>query len=65
MVKSTLIIKAVKYRDGYILVANNGDKPTENYVYRTKSEAYSACDKMYNNRTWRGKKVSSGYQIYI
>jgi PHP family Zn ribbon phosphoesterase len=61
----TLIIKAVKKENGYTLIANNGDQPTEGRVVSTREKAYAECDAMYNNATWQGCKVKSGYRIVI
>jgi len=60
-----LIIKAVKFENGFKLIANNGDEPCEGRLFDTRKKAYEACDFMYNNLTWQGRKVKSGYRIKI
>ena len=74
--KEILIIRAIKkYHDdsncpssqryGWYLQADNGDLPEEGYTYSSRQEAYKACRAMYNNKTWKGKKINSGYKIEI
>ena len=65
MAKKTMIIKAVHGRNGWYLKGEDGSKPEEGYCHKTRSAAYARCDKLYGNNTWRGKKVSAGYRIYI
>jgi len=64
--KNTLMIQAKPYKGGYRLIATNGDKPSENYVYSSRAEAYKACAQMYpSNSSWRGKKVTGGFRINL
>jgi hypothetical protein len=61
----TLIVRAIKVDGGYTLEADNGNRPTEGRVVATKRKAYEECEAMYNNDTWQGKKIASGYRIII
>ena len=64
--KTTLLIQAKPYKGGYRLVAENGEKPTENYVYPSRAEAYRACAMMFPvNTSWKGRKVSNGFRVNI
>jgi len=61
-----LLIKAVPVRGGFVLEAENGERPMENYLHRSRIEAYDACRKMYpSNSVWEGKKVGNGYRIKV
>ena len=61
----TLLIRAIKVQEGWTPEAANGDMPTEGRAVSTRREAYAECDAMYNNATWRGRKVKGGYRIDI
>jgi hypothetical protein len=60
-----LIVRAVKKDNGYTLQDDMGNYPTEGRVVSNRSKAYIDCDAMYNNDTWQGKKINSGYRIMI
>jgi hypothetical protein len=60
-----LVIRAIKVEGGYTLLLDNGDYPTEKRVVSSKVKAYRDCDAMYNNGTWHGLKLHSGYEITI
>ena len=62
---TTLKISAVLVEDGYIMRAANGELPQEGRVHTSRQSVYADCELMYNNSTWVGHKVHSGYQITI
>lgn len=64
--RKTMVIKAQKNQNGkWIMIADNGELPQEGREHDSKSSVYADCDAMYNNATWQGKKVKSGYKIVI
>lgn len=66
MKKQTMLIKAVKTDAGYILIAENGDRPQEGFAHPTAAAAYADAAQMYPpNSVWRGNRVSGGYRIEI
>lgn len=61
----TIIIKAVKVENGYVMQAENGEYPQKKLLHKNRQSVYADCQKLYNNITWQGRKVHSGYMIYV
>ena len=64
--QKTMLIKAAATQDGYILLAENGDKPTERYEYKTPARAYAAAAQIWPaGSVWRGEMTQDGYRIVV
>jgi hypothetical protein len=64
--KKTLLIKAVPYRGGYCLKAENGEYPQGKFVHPSRASAYLDAALMWPaNSVWHGRKVQGGYRINL
>ena len=65
----TMLIKAVKTENGYVLEGVNPDGeteyPQEGRAHTSRRKAYKDCKAMYDNNAWHGRKVNGGYRIDI
>lgn len=65
--KKTMLIKAEKQENGkFILIAENGTHPQDNFEYNGKLEAYNAAMQLWPaNSVWHGCMTHEGYRIEI
>jgi hypothetical protein len=62
--KKTLLIKAVPFRGGYCLKAENGEYPQDRRVNPSRASAYRDAAQIWpKNSDWHGRKVKGGYRI--
>lgn len=64
MEKKTMLVKAVKVEDGYILDADGCQE--YDIVRKSRAECYKAAAELWpSNSVWNGRKVSGGWRINI